>query len=173
MGTPISDQEHTNVILDGLGDEYHPFITSINNREPPLSIPDLEASLMAEEELIERLKKPDTTMVQVNVNQIANQSSRSNNSESQQSNWNSNNNNNWNSNNQDKRNSINSGKKGRGGRGGRGGRNNWNTNNNRPQCQICGKLLGHVVIREPPITAHEIALIYNNPWIIKAKNRFI
>ncbi|MED6191807.1 hypothetical protein PIB30_004020 [Stylosanthes scabra] len=78
MGAPISDQEHTNVILDGLGNEYHPFITSINNREPPLSIPDLEASLMAEEELIKRLKKPDTTMVQVNVSQTANQNSRSN-----------------------------------------------------------------------------------------------
>ncbi|MED6133757.1 hypothetical protein PIB30_031073 [Stylosanthes scabra] len=30
--------------------------------DPPLSIPDLEALLMAEEELIERLKKPDTNM---------------------------------------------------------------------------------------------------------------
>ncbi|MED6142885.1 hypothetical protein PIB30_001653 [Stylosanthes scabra] len=61
---PISDTEYTNVILDGLNDDYHPFITSINTRDPPLSIPDLKALLMAEEELIERLKKPDTSMVQ-------------------------------------------------------------------------------------------------------------
>ncbi|MED6118764.1 hypothetical protein PIB30_005903 [Stylosanthes scabra] len=59
---PITDSEYTNVILDGLSDDYHPFITFVNLRDPPLSIPDLEALLMAEEELIERLKKLDTNM---------------------------------------------------------------------------------------------------------------
>ncbi|MED6122759.1 hypothetical protein PIB30_042887 [Stylosanthes scabra] len=79
---PISDSEYTNVILDGLSDEYHPFITSVNNRETPLSIPDLEALLMTEEKLLERLKKPDTSMVQVNVTQSSNTNSNNRNKNS-------------------------------------------------------------------------------------------
>ncbi|MED6155793.1 hypothetical protein PIB30_008375 [Stylosanthes scabra] len=48
---------------------------------------------MAEEELLERLKKPDTSMVQVNVTQITNTTSgsRTKNAETQQGNWNNNN----------------------------------------------------------------------------------
>ncbi|MED6127909.1 hypothetical protein PIB30_092535, partial [Stylosanthes scabra] len=43
-----------------------------------------------------------------------------------------------------KENAGNFGRRGREGHGGRGGgRNTWNNNNNRPQCQIYGKL-GHI-----------------------------
>ncbi|MED6174937.1 hypothetical protein PIB30_073595, partial [Stylosanthes scabra] len=45
VGSPISDTKYTNIILDGL----NAVITTVNTREPPLSIPDLEALLMAEE----------------------------------------------------------------------------------------------------------------------------
>ncbi|MED6160042.1 hypothetical protein PIB30_047783 [Stylosanthes scabra] len=104
-------------------------ITSVNTNGPDLSIPDLEALLMDEEELIERLKKPDSSMVQVDVTQTANSGQRNSNSKNSSNNWNNNNNNNnnwnqntnWNDNNNDKGNSGNSGRIGRG-----GGRNiNW------------------------------------------------
>ncbi|MED6137843.1 hypothetical protein PIB30_068852 [Stylosanthes scabra] len=84
-GAPISDTEYTNVILDGLNDDYHPFITTVNAREPPLSIPDLKTLLMVEEDLIERLKKPHSTMVQVNVSQTANSTQKNANTENQSS----------------------------------------------------------------------------------------
>ncbi|MED6120343.1 hypothetical protein PIB30_020023 [Stylosanthes scabra] len=86
VGVPISDSKYTNVILDELNVDYHPFIIFVNTRDHSLSIPDLEALLMADEELIERLKKPDITMVQVNVTQTTNSNSKNKNSETTQSN---------------------------------------------------------------------------------------
>ncbi|MED6113649.1 hypothetical protein PIB30_072815, partial [Stylosanthes scabra] len=123
VGSPISDSEYTNVILVGLNDDYHPFITLLNTRDPPLLIPELEALLMVEDELIERLKKTDTSMEQENVTQNANanSNSRNKNSDNQQGNWNQSNN--WNNNNNNNNAKGNAGNSGKGGRGGRGGKN--------------------------------------------------
>ncbi|MED6147828.1 hypothetical protein PIB30_047421 [Stylosanthes scabra] len=92
VAAPVSDTEYTNVILDGLNEDYHPFIISVNTRKPPLSVPDLEALLMEEKEFIERLKKPDTSMIQVNLTQIANSTQKYFNSDSSQNSFNNNNN---------------------------------------------------------------------------------
>ncbi|MED6133202.1 hypothetical protein PIB30_026269 [Stylosanthes scabra] len=50
--------EYTNIILDGLGEEYHPFVTVVTAKDPPYSIPDLEVLLMAQENILDRYKKP-------------------------------------------------------------------------------------------------------------------
>ena len=48
VGSPISTEEHIEVILDGLNEDYSAFITIIMSRIQPFSIPELETLLMAQ-----------------------------------------------------------------------------------------------------------------------------
>ncbi|XP_020972883.1 uncharacterized protein LOC110269414 [Arachis ipaensis] len=129
VGAPLTGAEYTNVILDGLNEDYQSFLTYVTAKDPPYSIPDLEALLMAQEDIVERFKKPDSSMVQVNFTQS--QPVNQNNSDPNFGRHTTN---------MPSRGTY--GRRGRGGRSQRGGRGAWN-NPNRPQCQICGKL-GHV-----------------------------
>ena len=54
VGAPLSDHDHVEAILEGLTEEYSSFITSITSREKPISVAQLEALLMAQEERIEK-----------------------------------------------------------------------------------------------------------------------
>ncbi|XP_061340842.1 uncharacterized protein LOC133287288 [Gastrolobium bilobum] len=63
VGSPITDAEYSEAILDGLSDEYTPLITSAMSRSPPFSIIELEAFLLAQEEMLERFKKNDATPI--------------------------------------------------------------------------------------------------------------
>jgi len=55
VGCPISTEDHIEVVLDGLSDEYdHPFITSVTSRLDPYTVADIEALLLAQENCIER-----------------------------------------------------------------------------------------------------------------------
>ena len=57
IGAPISTEEHVEVILDGLPEDYCHLITTVLSRTTPYSVDELEALLMAHEERLERYKK--------------------------------------------------------------------------------------------------------------------
>ncbi|XP_057747207.1 uncharacterized protein LOC130966419 [Arachis stenosperma] len=129
VGTPLTDAEYTNVILDGLNEYYQSFLTYVIAKDPPYSIPDLETLLMAQEDIVKRFKKLNSSIVQVNFTQS--QPVNQNNSDPSFGKHTTN---------MPSRGTY--GRIGLGGRSQRGGKGAWN-NSNRPQCQICGKL-GHV-----------------------------
>lgn len=60
IGSPISDAEHIQIVLDGLSKEYDSMVASILSRTDPYEIPEIEALLMAIAERIERHKRPET-----------------------------------------------------------------------------------------------------------------
>ena len=57
IGDPVSIQEHVDVILDGLPEEYDGFITSITSRLEPYSVAKLESLLLLHEAYLERHSK--------------------------------------------------------------------------------------------------------------------
>ena len=67
VGSPVSVEDHIEVILDGLNEDYASFITTVISRVQPFSVNELEALLMAQEEMLERFKKSKTSLVQANV----------------------------------------------------------------------------------------------------------
>jgi len=68
VGCPISTEDHIEVVLDGLSDEYdHPFITSVTSRLDPYTVADIEALLLAQENCIERNKQSIDHILQANV----------------------------------------------------------------------------------------------------------
>ena len=68
VGAPLSENDHVEAILEGLTEEYSPLITSITSREKPISVGQLEALLMAQEERIEKYRKQEGA-VQANMAQ--------------------------------------------------------------------------------------------------------
>ena len=57
VGAPVSDSNHVEVILNGLPEEYGPFITIMISRSSLISVGELEALLMAKEEMIKGSSK--------------------------------------------------------------------------------------------------------------------
>jgi len=54
VGSPISIEEHIEIILDGLPEEYNAFITSVTSRTDSYTVEEVEALLLAQEERLER-----------------------------------------------------------------------------------------------------------------------
>ena len=127
IGSPVSTDEHIEVLLDGLPAEYNSVVTSIISRLDPYSIDEMEALLLAIESRIEKcnqLKVASSNLalpVQANVAQTSTNSSWQGRGSHSQS-------------------------RGRGGFRGRGrsghGRGRGDYSGNKPQCQVCGKY-GH------------------------------
>lgn len=69
VGVAINDFDHVEAILGGLTEEYAPFITTINARSKVVSVGELEAFLMAQEETLEKFKKSEG-VIQANVSQF-------------------------------------------------------------------------------------------------------
>ena len=55
IGSPISTEEHIEVLLDRLPTEYNSVVTSIISRLDPYSIDEMEALLLAVESQIDNL----------------------------------------------------------------------------------------------------------------------
>ena len=68
VGAPLEEADQVQAILEGLTEEYAPFITAITSREKPVLVGELEALLMAQEEWIEKFRK-DENVVQAHVAQ--------------------------------------------------------------------------------------------------------
>jgi len=58
VGSPISTEDHIDVILDGLPEEYDHFVTSIISRLNPYIVDEIETLLLAQEERLEKHKFP-------------------------------------------------------------------------------------------------------------------
>ena len=100
--------------MDGLNEDYVAFITFVLSRSEPFSISEIEALLMAQEDMLQRFRKSEVSLVQANVSQTFTQEPRFGGRGA-------------------------GGHKGRGDRNSRRGRNSWN-NSNRPPCQLCANL---------------------------------
>lgn len=74
--SPLTDEEHIDAIFDGLPDEYDGLITLCLTRSEPFTVPQIEASLMHQEERLERHKQRDTTPIQAHIVHSQNQSRR-------------------------------------------------------------------------------------------------
>jgi len=59
IGSPLSDADHIEAILDGLPDDYDGFVTSILSRTEPYTVEEIEALLLAHEERLEKHKQAD------------------------------------------------------------------------------------------------------------------
>ena len=72
-GSSITDEDHIEVILDGLPEEYDPFITSVLSRIDPYTVDEIEVLLLAQEERLEKHKQlnpalqTNVTSSQINV----------------------------------------------------------------------------------------------------------
>jgi len=49
VGCPISTKDHIEAHLDGLSDEYEPYVTSVTSRLDPYTVEDIEVLLLAQE----------------------------------------------------------------------------------------------------------------------------
>ena len=65
-GSSITDEDHIEAILDGLPEEYDPFITSVLSRTDPYTVDEIEALLLAQEERLEKHKQLNPAL-QTNV----------------------------------------------------------------------------------------------------------
>ena len=66
IGALITNFDHVEAILNGLTEEYGPFITTIISRSNPISVGELEALLMAQKEMTEHFRKNDN-IIHANV----------------------------------------------------------------------------------------------------------
>ena len=83
VGAPIEESDQVAAILDGLTEEYAPFITSIISRPGTVSVGELEALLMAQEEMIERFRSREGNF-QANLVHLNQQSKKFNSSQNNQ-----------------------------------------------------------------------------------------
>ena len=79
--SPISTEDHIEAILGGLSEEYSSFITTVISRSNPFTVDELEALLMAQEEILKRFKKKDLGPIQANVTQAPSGDSKPGNGE--------------------------------------------------------------------------------------------
>jgi len=63
----VSTEDHLEVILDGLPEEYDSFITSVTSRLDPYTVDDIEALLLAQEERFDKHKSLDRPFIQANT----------------------------------------------------------------------------------------------------------
>lgn len=57
VGVPISTKDHIEVILDGLNEDYGPFITIVLSRKDLFSVDELEVLLITQDEILDLFKK--------------------------------------------------------------------------------------------------------------------
>ena len=66
IGSPITEDDHIEYILDGLPEDYDGFVTSILSRHEPYTVEEIEALLLAQEEWFEKHRSTDI-LPQANV----------------------------------------------------------------------------------------------------------
>jgi len=67
IGAPISSKDHIEVLLDGLYDDYDPFITAITSRLDPYIVDNLEALLPTQKERFDKHKLVVSSILQANI----------------------------------------------------------------------------------------------------------
>ena len=69
FGAPLTNDEYVEVVLNGLNKDYSAFITMVMSRPDPFSTSELEALLVAQDEIIGQFRKVDLGFIQANVAQ--------------------------------------------------------------------------------------------------------
>lgn len=70
VGALVTMNEHIEVILDDLFEEYEGIVTSIISRVDPYIVEDIESMLMTQEEIFKKIKK-DFEMISTSFAQIS------------------------------------------------------------------------------------------------------
>ncbi|XP_072081168.1 uncharacterized protein [Arachis hypogaea] len=149
LRAPLTKEEYFECTLGGLDEEFSAFITMVNGRSDHMSINELESQLLAQEEVNERFRKANLNMVHANLVQWKLDSSKEAMEYQTEAPYES------------YPRDYGRGQSGRRGRGRnsfRSGRSWWQ--NNRPQCQLCGRT-GHTVWQ----CYHRFNLDYQNPQL--------
>ncbi|KAF7805093.1 Retrovirus-related Pol polyprotein from transposon TNT 1-94 [Senna tora] len=135
VGSPVSEADHIEAILEGLSEEYNSFVVSVTSRSDPYTVDEIESLLVAQEERLDKFKKDSESVAPMSANLVQSQAKggKPNSSSGQNKGQYFNNNNN---------NNTRGGFRGGRGRNGRGGRGNT-SGGSRPQCQVCSKV-GHM-----------------------------
>lgn len=68
VGNQVSTSEHIEAILEGLGEEYDPFICYVNSRLEPYTVGEIEALLLAQEVRFQKHIKISGSTKKVSVN---------------------------------------------------------------------------------------------------------
>ena len=137
IGEPVSEQDQIMNLLGGLGADYNVVVTSINVRDDKISIDTVHSMLLSFENRLEQQNSHDeNSLISANIAQSKSNGGRTyyKNSQGYQRSQGQ-------SSNSASDQNFYSRNRGRSSRGGQARRNN---NNNRPQCQLCGKF-GHTV----------------------------
>jgi len=67
LGASISSEDHIDVILDGLSDDYDHFITIITSKTNPYTVDEIEVVLLAQEERLGKHKLTQSYVIQANI----------------------------------------------------------------------------------------------------------
>lgn len=65
IGSHVTPQEHADVVLAGLPEEYRPFVITVNTRLEPYTVDEIESLLITHEALLEQMSVPDTLSANV------------------------------------------------------------------------------------------------------------
>lgn len=65
IGSHVTPQEHADVVLAGLPEEYKPFVITVNTRLEPYTVDEIESLLITHEALLEQMSVPDTLSANV------------------------------------------------------------------------------------------------------------
>ncbi|KAK1577018.1 hypothetical protein Q3G72_018477 [Acer saccharum] len=122
-GDSVTDRDLLLTVLNGVGNEFDAVVVMLTAQQNSISLNDAQYMLMIHEQRIEHLNPT----AQVDPSPSANLATHNNNGGGGRRNY--------------SRGGYNSGGRDSGNRG-RRGRGNWSNNNNRPTCQICGRI-GH------------------------------
>ena len=76
VGSPLLVDEHIEVILDELSEDYATFIIVVLSRVTPFFINEIEALLMAQEDMLKMFRKFEVGLIQANISQASFQDSR-------------------------------------------------------------------------------------------------
>ncbi|RVW15330.1 hypothetical protein CK203_085569 [Vitis vinifera] len=72
IGYVVTTKDHIDAIFDGLSSEYDTFVVSVNSRNDPYTIVEIESLLLAQESRIDKHSKELDSTNQVNMVKIAN-----------------------------------------------------------------------------------------------------
>lgn len=67
IGSTVTEQEHIRCVLEGLPQEYGPFVTSVNLISKPVSVTELHSLLIAQEIQLAKYLKPVESAVTANI----------------------------------------------------------------------------------------------------------
>ncbi|XLU52871.1 hypothetical protein S245_047519, partial [Arachis hypogaea] len=69
LGNPLSKEEHVEVLLEGLNEEYQSLLLTVNAKPEIYSLVEVENLIMSHDDMIEKFKKNGSVILQANLTQ--------------------------------------------------------------------------------------------------------